>query len=64
MAAKIRYSEGGRVAELVARPPTVPKVRGSNHGKLERCLFELMTDEKYRIIHMSHMGSVLQITSR
>jgi hypothetical protein len=26
---------------------------------LERCLFKLMTDEKY----MFHMGSVLQITS-
>ncbi len=30
---------------------------------LEHCLFELMTDEKYRIIHMFHVGSVLQITS-
>jgi hypothetical protein len=25
-------AQGGGVAELVARPPTVPKVRGSNHG--------------------------------
>jgi hypothetical protein len=25
-------ARGGGVAELVARPPTVPKVRGSNHG--------------------------------
>ncbi len=24
--------KGGGVAELVTRPPTVPKVRGSNHG--------------------------------
>jgi hypothetical protein len=30
---------------------------------LERRLLELMTDEKYRIIHMFHMGLVLQITS-
>jgi hypothetical protein len=30
---------------------------------LEHRLFELMTDKKYQIIHMFHMGSVLQITS-
>jgi hypothetical protein len=30
---------------------------------LVRRLFELMTDKKYRITHMFHMVSVLQITS-
>jgi hypothetical protein len=45
------------VAELVARPVTAP-----TNVSLQRCLFELMTDEKYQIIHMFHMGSVLQIT--
>ncbi len=43
------------------------RVRVSNHGatnvSLERCLFELMKDKKYRTIHMSHVGSILQITS-
>jgi hypothetical protein len=29
---------------------------------LECHLFKLMSDEKYRIIHLFHMGSVLQIT--
>jgi hypothetical protein len=29
---------------------------------LEHCLFELMIDEKYQTIHMSHVGSILQIT--
>jgi hypothetical protein len=53
------------------------KVRGKRHGpegsefritaqtnvSLERCLFELMKDKKYQTIHMSHVGSILQITS-
>ncbi len=30
---------------------------------LEHCLLELMKDKKYQTIHMSHMGSILQITS-
>jgi hypothetical protein len=30
---------------------------------LERCIFELMKEEKYQTIHMSHVGSILQITS-
>ncbi len=29
---------------------------------LEHYLFELMKDEKYQTIHMSHVGSILQIT--
>jgi hypothetical protein len=53
------------------------KVRGKRHGpegsvvritaqtnvSLEHCLFELMKDEKYQTIHVSHVGSILQITS-
>jgi hypothetical protein len=31
---------------------------------LECQLFELMVDEKYRLIHMFHMSLVLQVTSR
>ena len=52
------------------------KVRGKRHGpeesevqitaqtnvSLERCRFELMKTEKYRIIHIFHVGSILQIT--
>jgi hypothetical protein len=42
--------EGG-IAELVVCPPMVLKLRASNHDtptyvSLERCLFELMKDEK------------------
>ncbi len=53
------------------------KVRGKRHSpkgsevqitaqtnvSLERCLLKLMKDEKYQTIHMSHVGSILQITS-
>ncbi len=51
-------------------PSNGGKVRGKRHGpeesevrikvqtnvSLERCLFELMKDKKYQIIHMSHVG--------
>ncbi len=60
------------MAELVARPPSVLKVQSlrsevlitaQTNVSLERCLFKLLTEEKYQIIHMFHMGSVLKITS-
>ncbi len=58
-------------------PSNGGKERGKQHGpegsevritaqtnvSLEHCLFELMKDEKYQIIHMSHVGLILQITS-
>ncbi len=58
-------------------PSNGGKVRGKQHGpegsevritaqtnvSLEHRLFELMKDEKYQIIHMSHVGLILQITS-
>jgi hypothetical protein len=54
---------------LVGHLPVVPKVRGLNLGassgfSTKARLFKLMTEVKYQIIHMFHMGSVLQITLR
>ncbi len=38
------------------------RITAPTYVSLERCLFKLMTDKKYQIIHMFHVGSVLQIT--
>jgi hypothetical protein len=38
-------------------------ITAQTNVSLEHRLFELMKDEKYRIIHISHVGSILQITS-
>ena len=39
------------------------RITAQTNVSLECCLFKLMKDEKYQIIHMSHVGSILQITS-
>jgi hypothetical protein len=57
--------KGGGVAELVAPPPMVPnRISKPTNVSLERRLFKLMTDEKYKISHMFHMGLVFKITLR
>jgi hypothetical protein len=39
------------------------QITAQTYVSLEHCLFELMKDEKYQAIHMSHVGLILQITS-
>jgi hypothetical protein len=60
-------AEGGCINELVARRPTVKKVRGwislPTNVSLEHWLFKLITDKKYQVIHMFNMVLILQITS-
>jgi hypothetical protein len=62
---------------VCCNPSNGGKVRGKRHSpegsevwvtahtnvSLEHCLFQQMKDEKYQTIHMSHVGSILQITS-
>ena len=45
-------------------PRSEVRITITTNVSLERRLFELMTDEKYRIIHMFHMSLVLQLTLR
>jgi hypothetical protein len=46
-----------------AREAARSRITAQTNVSLEHCLFELMKDEKYQTIHMSHVGSILQITS-
>ncbi len=39
------------------------RITAQTNVSLEHCVFGLMKDEKYQTIHMSHVGSILQITS-
>jgi hypothetical protein len=66
-----------RHGSACCNPSNGGKVRGKRHGpkgsqvrimaqtnvSLERSLFKFMKDKKYQTIHMSHVGSILQITS-
>jgi hypothetical protein len=58
--------QGGSMDELVACPLWSQRsevwITAPTNVSLEGYLLEFMTDKKYQIIHMFHVGSVLQIT--
>jgi hypothetical protein len=61
------YLKEGRKAELVARKTydhLEVQITMPTNVSLESRLFELMTQEKYQIIHLFHIGSVLPLPAQ